>query len=181
MSVGLTPWRQPSFLAQIHECVGSCLVPGDPSVFNLCLSGEHSHTHKHTLMPVCSEFTSGLTTFAVSGQTMRLLKRWWTSKDVAKGNSETTTLTYFLCLPQTQTFALISVWFIKCLRIEREPQSVSPDGFCLRISGMRSAMMQGLFHLQEDVFRLWLCQLELLLWTEADINTGACWNITNCC
>lgn len=63
LSVRCSQWRQPPFLAQVHECVGSCLMPGDLSVFNLCLSA-HVNTRSccslvnsppastHSLFPV---------------------------------------------------------------------------------------------------------------------------------
>ena len=95
---------------------------------------------------------------------------------MAKGNSETTPLSY----------CLIPVWFMKCtltqhissLRIESwqagkkhikhhavavvTVHSGSPDVLYKCISGVHGDMAHKLFHLQEDVFTLLLCLWEQL-------------------
>lgn len=157
-------------------------------------------------MPVSSEFTTGLHAFAISVQTMRLLKHWWTSNQgCGKGYYKTTTSSY----------SPISVWFMFTFPAYQQPQDRkgkpslilffpqkenpqkgpvtlgllvteqrgAPDEPCLCISGVDSYMPLGLFHLQEDMFscdcawwNYYYEQKQIL--TQRHIGADS---ITNCC
>lgn len=173
----------------------SCLLTPLSLIF--CLSGEHSHTHINTRWcgsVVNSPLASTRCYFLSNNE---VVKRLMNIKfgDVAQRKS-ICALSYSLCV--LPTFALISVWIIESTFTQtayqqpqdkkgafldppphRKPhsgavmteQSWSPDGSCLCISGVHSDMAQGLFHLQQDMFRLWLCQWEQLLCAGTDNNT----------